>query len=62
MKKRFLFVILTLYLLLNSALPVSAASVQDSAPDPVVMYGGIIAILCATVGVAIYVIYTYLKK
>jgi len=63
MKKRFLFIILTLYLLLNSAPPAFAtAGGEPAMPGPTVMYAGIIALLCATVGIIIYVIHTYLRK
>lgn len=63
MKNRILFIILTLYLLLSAApCAFATAGGEAAVPDPTVMYAGIIALLCATVGVIFYVIYTYFKK
>lgn len=63
MKRIFLFIISTLYIFAVSALSVAATSGQE---PPVMndraLYAGIIVLLCATIGVVIYVISTYFKK
>ncbi len=64
MRKMLLCIIFTLSMLLNSASFVMADSGAGAPPatDTTLIYGGIIAILLAIVGIAIYVVYTYLKK
>ena len=63
MKRFFLFLISTLYILQISAFSAMATSGQELMQDNAsAFYAGIIAILCATIGIVIYVISTYFKK
>ena len=63
MKKLFLFIISTLYIFAISTLSVAATAGQEMpVADEKALYAVIIAILCATIGVMIYVISTYFKK
>ncbi len=49
--------------MLSSALSVMATSGQEvPAADNTALYAGIIVLLCATIGVVIYVVSTYFKK
>ena len=64
MRKMLLCIISTLLMLLGSASFVMADSGAGAPPeiDATLIYGGIIAILVATVCVLLYVVHTYLKK
>ena len=63
MKRFFVFIISTLYIFSVLTLSVAATSGQAApAVDSKAVYAGIIVLLCATVGIIIYVISTYFKK
>ena len=63
MKRIFLLIISALCILMSSALSVAATSGQEvPVMDERAVYAGIIALLCVTIGVIIYVISTYFKK
>ena len=62
MKKRFLFVIFTLFLLLSTVSFAAVTSGTAPAISQNWIYVGIIVLLIATVCVAIYVVHTYLKR
>jgi hypothetical protein len=62
MKKLVLFIITALFLLSCMATSAFALSGQEILESPITDYAGIIGLVCATVGVIAYVVYTYLKK
>ena len=63
MKRIFLLIISALYILQVTAVSVSATSFGELTQDnSAALYAGIIAILCATIGIMVYVITTYFKK
>jgi len=63
MKKRFLPIIASLFILLNTTSFAAATSVADSfVPNDTWIYAGTIALLLATAGVMCYAVYTYFRK
>ena len=63
MKRIFLLIISALCILMSSAISVAATSGQEApVMDERAVYAGMIALLCVTIGVIIYVISTYFKK
>jgi hypothetical protein len=63
MKRIFLLIISALYILQVTAVSVSATYFGELTQDnSAAIYAGIISILCATIGIMVYVITTYFKK